>query len=68
MEVCPAFSSFIFYYQHSLDQQQERKRNMMRRQRTYDQFREIGKMGMDFDDVITRLLDQTEQQPKGKTK
>jgi hypothetical protein len=31
------------------------------RQETYDRLRGRGEMGMDFDDVITRLLDQTEK-------
>jgi hypothetical protein len=34
------------------------------RQETYDRLRKRGEMGMDFDDVITHLLDQTEKKEK----
>jgi hypothetical protein len=34
------------------------------RQETYDRLRGRGEMGMDFDDVITHLLDQTEKGQK----
>jgi predicted CopG family antitoxin len=33
---------------------------------TYDELREIGKTGTDFDDVITKLLKEYNERQKGK--
>ena len=40
-----------------IDNKDEKRERLIRiRQWTYDQLREIGKMGMDFDDVVTKLI------------
>ena len=38
------------------NKEEKRERTIRVRQWTYDQLRSIGKMGMDFDDVITQLI------------
>lgn len=43
-----------------------REKTIRVRKWTYDQLREIGKMGMDFDDVITKLLREYKERRKGK--
>jgi hypothetical protein len=41
-----------------------REKTIRVRKWTYDELREIGKMGMDFDDVITRLLKEYKERHK----
>jgi hypothetical protein len=43
-----------------------REKTIRVRKWTYDELREIGKMGMDFDDVITKLLKEYNERHKGK--
>jgi hypothetical protein len=43
-----------------------REKTIRVRKWTYDELREIGKMGMDFDDVITKLLKEYKERHKGK--
>jgi len=43
-----------------------REKTIRVRKWTYDELREIGKMGMDFDDVITKLLKEYNERKKGK--
>jgi hypothetical protein len=43
-----------------------REKTIRVRKWTYDQLREIGKMGMDFDDVITNLLKEYKERHKAK--
>jgi hypothetical protein len=43
-----------------------REKTIRVRKRTYDELRDIGKMGMDFDDVITKLLKEYKERHKGK--
>jgi hypothetical protein len=38
------------------NKQEKRERTIRLRQWTYDELRKIGVMGMDFDDVITKLI------------
>lgn len=38
------------------NKQEKRERTIRVRQWTYDELRNIGVMGMDFDDVITKLI------------
>jgi predicted CopG family antitoxin len=38
------------------NKQEKRERTIRVRQWTYDELRKIGVMGMDFDDVITKLI------------
>jgi hypothetical protein len=38
------------------NKQEKRERTIRVRQWTYDELRKIGTMGMDFDDVITKLI------------
>ena len=45
------------------NKQEKRERTIRVRQWTYDELRKIGIMGMDFDDVITKLI---EEHRKGK--
>jgi hypothetical protein len=42
-----------------IDNKQEKREKTIRvRQWTYDELRKIGVMGMDFDDVITKLIEE----------
>ena len=45
---------------------ENREKTIRIRKWTYDELREIGKMGMDFDDVITKLLKEYKERHKGK--
>jgi hypothetical protein len=42
-----------------------RERDIRIRQWTYDQLREIGKIGMDFDDVVTKPILEYRKRQKG---